>query len=377
MKKYEFLYKLQQGRASLPTPERMEQCAFYEELINDMMEDGYSEDEAAAKLGDPAALAEEILRGEPGAAPSEEPRPFKGWRDMLADFLQAGKETLHRTIRQSERFETVIPDGGVDSLSVAWPGDVTVCAGDRDGILIAEFRDGNEPPFYSEIRDGTLYISHTAPGQSCFGHKDMEITLPRPLAETLGSFVVTGGGGDVELRGLGAERMEIRTASGDVTAKGVRADTAVIVTASGDLELELDAGQAELRTVSGDLNARGSADARLDAGTTSGDVELAMDARELTLRSVSGDVHYAGNADRVRFSAVSGDGELTLYRCPSRLVGDTVSGDMDIRLPRETRCCVSFRTKTGDLHSRGVDVFRAENAAFELKTVSGDVTISD
>ena len=50
MKKYEFLYKLQQGLASLPTPERMEQCAFYEELINDMMEDGYSEDEAAAKL---------------------------------------------------------------------------------------------------------------------------------------------------------------------------------------------------------------------------------------------------------------------------------------------------------------------------------------
>lgn len=65
MNKREFLDALRGALAQMPPEELEKQLAYYEELIADMCEDGMSETEAVAHLGDPAAIAEELLTALP------------------------------------------------------------------------------------------------------------------------------------------------------------------------------------------------------------------------------------------------------------------------------------------------------------------------
>lgn len=61
MNRADFLDALRRGLAQLPPEELEKHLAYYEELFADMQEDGLTEQEAAAKLGDPALLAQELL----------------------------------------------------------------------------------------------------------------------------------------------------------------------------------------------------------------------------------------------------------------------------------------------------------------------------
>ena len=60
MNKQQFLYALRRALDGVPESEVEKSLAFYEESINDRMEDGMSEWEAVSALGDIDAIAEEI-----------------------------------------------------------------------------------------------------------------------------------------------------------------------------------------------------------------------------------------------------------------------------------------------------------------------------
>lgn len=61
MTKQLFLNELSAALHALPRDERYRTLSYYDELIDDRMEDGQSEEEAVASLGDPAEVAKEIL----------------------------------------------------------------------------------------------------------------------------------------------------------------------------------------------------------------------------------------------------------------------------------------------------------------------------
>ena len=65
MNREEYLEKLRAALAQMPPEECERQIAYYDELISDMCEDGMSETEATAKLGDPKAVAAELLAALP------------------------------------------------------------------------------------------------------------------------------------------------------------------------------------------------------------------------------------------------------------------------------------------------------------------------
>lgn len=62
MTKETFLQKLTGRLHQLPPDEVQRQRDYYEELLQDMMEDGMDEAEAVSKLGDPAKIAQDILQ---------------------------------------------------------------------------------------------------------------------------------------------------------------------------------------------------------------------------------------------------------------------------------------------------------------------------
>lgn len=80
MTKTEFLARLENGLVQLPKEERQSNIDYYSELIDDMIEEGMTEDEATAKLGDPYAIAHSILEEMPiDKLVRDRVRPAGGW----------------------------------------------------------------------------------------------------------------------------------------------------------------------------------------------------------------------------------------------------------------------------------------------------------
>lgn len=86
MNKQSFLRRLQAALSGLPESEIAERLAFYSESIEDRMEDGLSEEEAVAGMGQVETIAAQI-RGELPQPPAEgmkgEPRRLQGWEILL------------------------------------------------------------------------------------------------------------------------------------------------------------------------------------------------------------------------------------------------------------------------------------------------------
>ena len=61
MNKAEFLNKLRAGLSGLPVEEREEQLVFYAEMIDDRVEEGVSEEDAVAAIGDVDAIVTQII----------------------------------------------------------------------------------------------------------------------------------------------------------------------------------------------------------------------------------------------------------------------------------------------------------------------------
>ena len=67
MKKKEFLAKLKRGLAGLPRKEISERLSFYDEMIDDRIEDGASEEDAVASIGDLSEIVSQIRADFSGA----------------------------------------------------------------------------------------------------------------------------------------------------------------------------------------------------------------------------------------------------------------------------------------------------------------------
>lgn len=65
MNKQEFLRALEAELCGLPEEELAERLAFYAEMIDDRMEEGYSEEQAVAQIGSAEEVAEQILEQTP------------------------------------------------------------------------------------------------------------------------------------------------------------------------------------------------------------------------------------------------------------------------------------------------------------------------
>lgn len=80
MTKEVFLRELERGLHQLPPDEINRRKAYYEELLADMMEDGISEEDAVAKLGNLPEIIDEILRDTPlPTLVKNRLRPKHGW----------------------------------------------------------------------------------------------------------------------------------------------------------------------------------------------------------------------------------------------------------------------------------------------------------
>ena len=87
MHKQEFLDRLRDGLSGLPQNDIEERLTFYDEMIDDRMEEGLSEEEAITEIGSVDQIISNIIADSPKAEAIKENikpnRPWKAWEIVL------------------------------------------------------------------------------------------------------------------------------------------------------------------------------------------------------------------------------------------------------------------------------------------------------
>ena len=403
MNKQEFLSAFQRAMESMGVKDQAAHYGFFEELFSDMGEEGIGEEEVSARLGDPWELAASLLREEEGRGtddrtkslpqtantPNSQEAPQEkeahtGWEDKVEKIFnwrngflrllrEPGKISFDLNIGSSnDDYETRLPVSGIEELEINWrAGELTVMSEDREDILLTEERSDTDPPMRCEVRGNCLCVFYAE--RPC-GSKDLTVVLPTPLASALHRCAVNSVSADVSLSGLDARVLKVHTVSGGQDVK-MTADSAEFSSASGDLELEVQARELSVNTASGDLslNAKNSGSVKLS--TASGDIECRGSVVGLSMNSASGDAEFSGNAGQVKVKTASGDCDLCFENCPNALDVTSVSGNVEVKLPKDSVCNLQLKSRSGDIHFSGIRTDVIDAPVYHFNTVSGDIDV--
>jgi len=257
--------------------------------------------------------------------------------------------------------------GGEGQLRVSGRFQVRAWSGEEARELAK--RIAEDPPIEVEgdtVRIGDLSRYDLGHGRWPFGSSvmiDFKIEAPAETKARLRS-----GSGDQEVCGLRGP-IEIEAGSGDVEVAEVEADVAV-KTGSGDIEVAHVRGGVEAAAGSGDITLEGiTGPVRVKVG--SGDVHLKAVEGELAVEASSGDILVdSALGERARW-------ELA-----------TSSGDIRLRLPRDSQFKLHIRSYSGEFSSdfefaaskmtgREIEGRVGEEPTAELliRTASGDIEI--
>ena len=360
MTKREFLEMLNERTSRLGEAERNRLLEYYGEIIDDRMEEGLTEAEAVAALGDPAALTRDYADpAAEGVTPNPEVRPA-GESVAALNGLRIRVDSADVTIARG-----TLDNGAAAQLRFSDPARFEWR---MDGDVMEIVEKSPEGPRFSLQR--VLHLL-SSPAQR------VKVTLAAPLD---GAFSYAAGGGDLTLEGAAfGGGAGIDSASGDVTLRTFDCGGDLkLSTRSGDVRLEgvRVAGSLRVHLASGDLASTHlsvAGETRIDAA--SGDIDLRKpDLEALAISTASGDIElFQGSAAATEIHAASGDVALKAMECNPTLAIETATGDVSMGrcIALETR----VKTASGDVDVR---LARLE-CGYDIVTnsASGDVRLPD
>jgi hypothetical protein len=168
------------------------------------------------------------------------------------------------------------------------------------GLVVVVPADGNQvqvsrrakwtlvkPDMDVTVQGGTLVVKADCIGPSFICDVEYRVSVPPDVAVR-----VVGGGGDVEIAGVGG-KVDVQTSGGSVALGALTSDVKVRTT-SGSVTLDSIAGALDVATDAGSINGTSLTSPVIQTGTSSGDITL----------------YIKGAADRI--GAGSGSGDITL-----------------------------------------------------------------
>ncbi|MBS7457342.1 DUF4097 family beta strand repeat-containing protein [Coralloluteibacterium stylophorae] len=193
------------------------------------------------------------------------------------------------------------------------------------------------------------------------GHRDgARLELRVPAGSELEASAVSA---EVDIAEVDLRRLEVDTVSGGVEARG-RAAEARIEGVSGGVEAELVTRRLGVETVSGPITVGGEIDGVVEAEAVSGPVTLTLGTiQELRGETVSGPLS-------VRAAGLAPGGGVSL---------ETVSGRIDLHLPRSTSARLRLSSFSGGIESPVGEVRRPKygpGSSLDAQAGDGDGDIA-
>ena len=324
MTKAEFLKALEEKLSALSAEDRAASLAYYEEIIDDRMEEGLCEADAVAAAGPVEEAAAQLLAETPHAETRLRVQPRR--------IAPIGSFLLF-----TDPFDTIEINATCSDVEL-WPSE--------DGACRVEFQEDQRCT--ASVVNGVLRI------QELRRHR-VGLTLDLNIGgRQLLNVPMPDNTLHVYLPARTYRLLRAETRSGEIEVSGgLSFDCAALRSASGDVEYCADV-RSELRihTASGDIEVKHAAPERMQLETASGDVELSgCGTSSVTVRTSSGDVEFA-DCDETAFDIHTASGDIDgRFSVPRAVSASTVSGDIDVPRSGSGAPCV-LHTASGDIDVR-------------------------
>ena len=323
MTKRKFLAKLESALSSLSAEERNRQLDYYEEMIDDMMEEGMSEEEAVSRLGSVQGVAAKILSEASPDMLKKRRSPAKKVIIIIAIVLAvialtvAALFIIYRADRAEfdDRWldvEDIVEnrldtddnwlfgaDGSFDpsefdAIAIEWgAGKVEITESEGHKVAV---RTNKDDALEYKLDDGILCIKNAE--KYADEKANLTIAIPEDMLRMNELCVVTTSS-DINIDSEAFAGLEIVTASGNVRIAENEAKYIQVVTASGNVMINADEEDAFT----------------LDYATQSGDVSVGFDRsfknKSTNGKNVSYD-HSFGIGDCVNIEVVTATGDIKL-----------------------------------------------------------------
>ncbi|MES2459019.1 MAG: DUF4097 family beta strand repeat-containing protein [Armatimonadota bacterium] len=303
-------------------------------------------------------------------------------REVTAAIPAGGVLRVRNTLGDIEVIGSDVPEARAAGVLKIWANDkATADALANDIKLVVD--DGGEGP--------TIRVEH--PTKVRRVSLDLKVFVPQSGARVS----LMSPSGDVTVRNLKNSGVVLATQSGDARASEIIGDVAA-ETASGDIAIEGVVGNVAASSASGDIKALRISGQNFRAITQSGDVSFQESAVPVVaVETVSGDAHVKAVSGRtLKVRAVSGDAsaEDVAFELDTHL--DTVSGyvalaprgpltagtinivsvsgDAELKLPRQTNAILEITTKGGDVKGK---IMGPDGKTEKEVTSSGMVNLSE
>ncbi|MCR4633793.1 MAG: DUF4097 family beta strand repeat-containing protein [Erysipelotrichaceae bacterium] len=269
--------------------------SYFEEIINDHLDNGESEEEIIASLGNAQDLADSIC----------EKRSSERKKDLAPHMERRNFYDISKVDIEVKSYDVTIEPTkeGHGWLEYDQSDEACLEIGiDGDELSIEEEASGN-------IIDTFFVKMFSMAGRNLNEH--LHIFLPEDRMVDLDLDDVSG---DVKIEGIKCDELDLQTVSGDMKLSSVFARDLQIQTVSGDIEAEdiTVIGGLDVESVSGDLNGRNVKCDEISVESVSGDVRLFIDGDkedyEIREESISRHKVYEGSGSKsLSIETVSGD----------------------------------------------------------------------
>lgn len=351
MNRQTFIRELEQRLAALPEDERTKLVDYYAEMIDDRVEEGLSEEEAVAALGDVADIAGAFAETGARTVPRGEAETVTALRRLSIRVHNADVSIVREPLENGAAAQVRFSDPG----RFEWRAE-------GDALEIVEPRSDTGVRFsFKALRRGllsaglrvTVALAEGLPGDLEYYSNGGDLTMEG--VRIGGAARLHSVSGDYELRQVSCDgAMEVGSVGGDIQLDGIRAASLLMRSASGDISAAsptLD-GALGADTKSGDLSLRDVRCGQLTAGTASGDIEIDRGTAETaSIRTASGDVRLDELEADPTLAVQTASGDVALTRCIARQTRlNTASGDVKLRL--EKLLCgydIVANTRSGDI----------------------------
>jgi DUF4097 and DUF4098 domain-containing protein YvlB len=198
---------------------------------------------------------------------------------------------------------------------------------------------------------------------------ELELMIPQRA-----SLDVDSVSADVDVQQMAGRKLSVSSVSGGVVVTASSPGQARFENVSGDTTLRITSNNVQVESVSGDIKLQGGLDGEVQMESVSGNLGL-----------------VAKSLSQLKFSTVSGDALIQAALKPSGSIdAESLSGQIDLRLPKSTSARVHVETFSGDIDSPSGTVHREEHGPgksldtsygdgrgrIEVESFSGDVRIT-
>lgn len=314
-----------------------ELCANCAARFDDLVHQGYSEDEAFSFVREGMGDIDEIIAPYRRSAKREKTAPEESAAPYYEEaFSIDGVTTLD--IEPREATVTIVPTDA-EKLLVVYETDMP-------GATFV-------PPIVS-CEDGSLCVRVQKPHNIELGF-DLQASIQSIINGVMGRVLKNARLTLSVPRGM-MPNVHVNGISGRVRIEDIALRSANVHLASGSIELQADprlrANFYELHTVSGSIKVSGSANT-LQINTMSGSVKAKCDAQDVTAHTVSGSIRLDGTTQNAELKSVSGS---IHFDCPGiqvqSIAAQSISGSIHIALPEAMQgVLLKAATVSGRVHN--------------------------